>query len=187
MKRTLLTSALAVSLSGLLVSMPIIAAAEDIDIFTGGSGGSSVNPRILIVLDNTSNWARQSQQWPGGLQQGQSEARAIKNLLPTLDSTVSLGLMEFVTGGNANDDGGFIRSAIQPLTATSKASFGTQLDTIYNNINSTDEKRNSHTPYGDLMYDVYNYFAGGNSYSPGGVLASIADSAGYTYPYTTFR
>lgn len=187
MKRTLLTSALAVSLSGLLVSMPIIAAAEDIDIFTGGSGGSSVNPRILIVLDNTSNWARQSQQWPGGLQQGQSEARAIKNLLPTLDSTVSLGLMEFVTAGNANDDGGFIRSAIQPLTSTAKDAFGTQLTTIYNNITSPDEKRNSNTPYGDLMYDVYNYFAGANSYSPGGVLASIADSAGYTNPYTTFR
>ena len=187
MKRTLLTSALAVSLSGLLVSMPIIAAAEDIDIFTGGSGGTAVNPRILIVLDNTSNWARQSQQWPGGLQQGQSEARAIKNLLPTLDSTVNLGLMEFVTAGNANDDGGFIRSAIRPLTDTAKTSFGTQLDTIYNNINSPDEKRNSHTPYGDLMYDVYNYFAGADSYSPGGVLASIADSGGYTNPYTTFR
>jgi len=187
MKRTLLTSTLAVSLSGLLVSMPIIAAAEDIDIFTGGSGGSSVNPRILIVLDNTSNWAAQNQQWPGGLQQGQSEARAIKNLLPTLDSTVNLGLMEFVTAGNANDNGGFIRSAIRPLTDTAKASLGSQLDTIFNHINATDEKRNSHTPYGNLMYDVYNYFAGANSYSPGGVLASLADGDGYTNPYTTFR
>jgi hypothetical protein len=187
MKRTLLTSALAVSLSGLLVSMPIIAAAEDIDIFTGASGGTAANPRILIVLDNTSNWARQSQQWPGGLQQGQSEARAIKNLLPTLDSSVSLGLMEFVTAGNANQDGGFIRSAVQPLTDTAKSTFGTQLDTIYNNITSPDEKRNSNTPYGDLMYDVYNYFAGADSFSPGGVLARIADSAGYSNPYTTFR
>jgi hypothetical protein len=178
---------LALALSACLAGLPVVAAADDIDIFTGASAGTNVNPRILIVLDNTSNWARQSQQWPGGLQQGQSEARAISNLLSTLDSTVSLGLMEFVTGGNANDDGGFIRSAIRPLDNSAKTSFTSQLSTIYNNINSPNEKRNSHTPYGDLMYDVYNYFAGANAYSPGGVIASVADAAGYTTPYSTFR
>jgi hypothetical protein len=180
-------STLVLALSACLAGLPVGAAADDIDIFTGASGGSAVNPRILIVLDNTSNWARQSQQWPGGLQQGQSEARAISNLLPTLDSTVSLGLMEFVTGGNANDDGGFIRSAIRPLDNTAKASFTSQLSTIYSGINSPNEKRNSHTPYGDLMYDVYNYLVGADSYSPGGVIASIADAGGYTTPYSTFR
>jgi len=178
---------LALALSASLAGLPVVAAADDIDIFTGASAGTNVNPRILIVLDNTSNWARQSQQWPGGLQQGQSEARAISNLLTTLDSTVSLGMMEFVTGGNANDDGGFIRSAIRPLDNSAKTTFTSQLSTIYNNINSPNEKRNSHTPYGDLMYDVYNYFAGANAYSPGGVIASIADAAGYTTPYSTFR
>lgn len=178
---------LALALSACLAGLPVVAAADDIDIFTGASAGNNINPRILIVLDNTSNWARQSQQWPGGLQQGQSEARAISNLLTTLDSTVSLGLMEFVTGGNANDDGGFIRSAIRPLDNSAKTSFTSQLSTIYDNINSPNEKRNSHTPYGDLMYDVYNYFAGADAYSPGGVIASIADAAGYTTPYSTFR
>jgi hypothetical protein len=191
MIRSTLTRARARSLllplCGVLASAPMMAAADDIDIFTGTSGGQAVNPRILIVLDNTSNWARQSQQWPGGLQQGQSEARAIRNLLSTLDSSVSLGLMEFVTGGNANDDGGFIRSAIRPLDDSAKGSFASQLSTIYDNVNSPDEKRNSHTPYGNLMYDVYNYFAGANSYSPGGVIASLADNAGYTSRYTTFR
>jgi hypothetical protein len=178
---------LALALSACLAGLPVVAAADDIDIFTGASAGNNINPRILIVLDNTSNWARQSQQWPGGLQQGQSEARAISNLLTTLDSTVSLGMMEFVTGGNANDDGGFIRSAIRPLDNSAKTSFTSQLSTIYNNINSPNEKRNSHTPYGDLMYDVYNYFAGADAYSPGGVIASVADAAGYTTPYSTFR
>ncbi len=178
--------ALALALAACLAGLPVVAAADDIDIFTGASAGNNINPRILIVLDNTSNWARQSQQWPGGLQQGQSEARAIRNLLTTLDSTVSLGLMEFVTGGNANDDGGFIRSAIRPLDNSAKTSFTSQLSTIYDNINSPNEKRNSHTPYGNLMYDVYNYFAGADAYSPGGVIASIADAAGYTTPYSTF-
>ena len=119
----MIRSTLALALSVSLAGLPVVAAADDIDIFTGASAGNNVNPRILIVLDNTSNWARQSQQWPGGLQQGQSEARAISNLLSTLDTTVSLGLMEFVTGGNANDDGGFIRSAIRPLDNSAPSHF----------------------------------------------------------------
>jgi Tfp pilus tip-associated adhesin PilY1 len=181
------------SLSGILCAQlacaPIIAAADDIDIFTGASAGPAINPRILIVLDNTSNWARQSQQWPGGLQQGQSEARAISNLLkdPTVSSAVSMGLMEFVTGGNANDNGGFIRSAIRPMDDGAKGTFTDKLSTISGGVNSPDEKRNSNTPYGNLMYDVYNYFAGENAYSPGGVLSSIADREGYTSLYSKFR
>ena len=187
MTRSRPAAALALALSTSLAGMPIRAAADDIDIFTGASGGTAVNPRILIVLDNTSNWSRQSQKWPGGLQQGQSEARAISNLLPTLNSTVSMGLMEFVTGGNANDDGGFIRSAIRPLDDTAKTTFSTQLSTIYSNVTSPDEKRNSNTPYGDLMYDVYNYFAGANAFSPSAVIASLADGDGYATRYSTFR
>lgn len=188
MKHSLIRS-LAGILCVQLAGTPVIAAADDIDIFTGASAGAAVNPRILIVLDNTSNWARQSQQWAEGVQQGQSEVRAISRLLlePNINSGVSLGLMEYVTAGTANDNGGFIRSAIRPLDDTAKGSLTGKLGTIFNAINSPDEKRNSNTPYGNLMYDVYNYFAGGNSYSPGGVLASIADSAGYTSQYATFR
>jgi hypothetical protein len=172
-----------------LAGAPVIAAADDIDIFTGASAGPAANPRILIVLDNTSNWARQSQQWPGGLSQGQSEARAISNLLkdPMVSDAVSMGLMEFVTGGNANQDGGFIRSAIRPMDDGGKGTLTGNLSAIYSGINSPTEKRNSHTPYGNLMYDVYNYFAGENSYSPGGVESSIADRAGYTTAFTKFR
>jgi hypothetical protein len=181
------TSVLKLALPCMLAGAAGLSGAEDIDIFTGTSGGTSVNPRILIVLDNTANWSRQSQQWPGGLQQGQSEARAIRNLLPALDGGVSLGLMEFVTGGNANDDGGFIRSAIRPLDATAKASFGARLDTIYNGINSPDEKHNANTPYGNLMFDVYNYFAGADAYSPGAVVSGIADPDGYSSRFGTFR
>jgi Tfp pilus tip-associated adhesin PilY1 len=186
MKRKL-KSCLAYALCLGLVLRPVLAAADDIDIFTGTSAGAAGNPRILIVLDNTSNWSRQSQQWPGGLQQGQAEAHAIQSLLPTLDTTVSLGLMEFVTGGNANDTGGFIRSAVTPMADDAKSAFSTKLGTIYNNVTSPNEKHNANTPYGDLMSDVYQYFAGGQSYSPSAVVGSLADSNGYTTNYTTFR
>lgn len=177
---------LALALSASLGATPIMAAADDIDIFTGASAGTNVNPRILIVLDNTANWSRQSQKWPGGATQGQSEAHAIQSVLQDLDGTVSLGLMEFVTGGNANDDGGFIRSAVRPMTTVNKTAFNNQLDTIYNNITSPNEKRNANTPYGNLMYDAYNYFAGELSLNPSATLASKADTAGYTSAYTRF-
>jgi type IV pilus assembly protein PilY1 len=186
MIRSTLTKALAAVLGASLAVSPLTAGAEDIDIFTGASGGSSVNPRVLIVLDNTANWSRQNQKWPGGATQGQAEVNAIKTVLTDLDGTVSLGLMEFVTGGNANDDGGFIRSAIRPMNDTNKSSFSTQLTTIHGDINGPNEKHNSNTPYGNLMYDVYNYFAGANSYSPSGVVSAKADQAGYTTPFTTF-
>ena len=162
-------------------------AAEDIDIFTGAGGGTAVAPKILIILDNTSNWARQSQQWPGGLQQGQSEARAINTVLGVIGSDVHMGLMEFVTGGNANDTGGFIRQAVVPMTDAAKSTFSTQLTTIYNNVGDPNEKRNANTEYGNLLYDAYNYFTGGSSVSPSAVLASKADSNGYTANYTRFK
>ncbi len=167
--------------------VPTHSMAEDIDIFTGAGGGTAVGPKILIILDNTSNWARQSQQWPGGLAQGQSEARAINTVLSAIGSDVNLGLMEFVTGGTANDTGGFIRFAVQPMSDANKSAFSTQLTTIYNNINDPDEKRNANTEYGNLMYDAYNYFTGGYSVSPSAVLAAKADANGYTANYTRFR
>jgi type IV pilus assembly protein PilY1 len=186
MKQRFVIKTVALALGAALAGASFPAGADDIDIFTGASGGKNVNPRILIVLDNTSNWSRQSQKWPGGATQGQAEANAIRTVLADLDSTVSLGLMEFVTGGNANDDGGFIRSAVKPMDVTNKQAFTTQLTTIYNDINGTTEKRNSNTPYGDLMYDVYNYFAGANSFSPGAVLATKADPAGYSSLFGKF-
>jgi type IV pilus assembly protein PilY1 len=179
-------STLALALGAALGALPCAASADDIDVFTGASAGTAANPRILIVLDNTSNWSRQSQKWPGGSSQGQSEVNAIKTVLSGLDATVSLGLMEFVTGGTANDDGGFIRYAVRPMSATNKTNFASQLTTIYGDINGTTEKRNSNTAYGDLMYDVYNYFASANSVSPAATLASKADGGGYSSLYSRF-
>lgn len=185
MIRTTVAKSLAGALACALAAVPMLAGADDIDIFTGSSAGPSINPRILIVLDNTSNWARQNQKWPGA-SQGQSEVNAIKRVVAELDANVSLGIMEFVTGGNANDDGGFIRYPVRAMDADNRSAISTQLTMIYGGINSPDEKRNSNTPYGNLMYDVYNYFAGANSYSPGATLASKAHPGGYATKYTRF-
>jgi hypothetical protein len=179
MKRTINFTRLCCALVTALAMAPLCARADDIDIFTGASAGSAVNPRILIVIDNTSNWARQSQQWPGGLTQGQAEIQAIQTMIAGLNDSVNVGLMEFVTGGNANTDGGYVRSAVQPMNALNKASFNSALATIYNNIHSSNEKRNSNTGYGNLMYDAYNYYAGAMSTSPSAIVAGNADPLAY--------
>ena len=57
--------------------------AEDIDLFASGlaSGAAASSlPNVIFVLDNTSNWSRESQKWPDGTQ-GQSEVRAIQSTL----------------------------------------------------------------------------------------------------------
>jgi len=86
MKRSTKRGLPALLLCAAAASVSTQSTAEDIDIFTGASGGAGADPKILIILDNTSNWARQSQQWPGGLAQGQSEARALNTLLGGIDT-----------------------------------------------------------------------------------------------------
>src|SRR5438067_7102900 len=106
---------LAFMLSIGLVLSPIRGFSEDIDIFVGASGGGSSN--VLIVVDNTSNWARNSQAWTdGGVSetQGQAEVNAIKQIVGTLNSSVNVGLMMWTTAGAG---GGYLRSAMKPMTS----------------------------------------------------------------------
>jgi len=186
-KKLMITAAASLGACATLLSFP--AGADDIDIFTGASAGTSINPRILIVLDNTSNWSRQAQKWPGGLTQGQSEVRAIRSAISGLDDKVNVGLFEFVTDGNANDNGGFVRFQVQPMTPSAKNAFYNRLDTIDNGITSPIEKRNSGTMYGNLMYDVYNYLGGRPGYSAaqGVTPSSIADPSGYVSRWVPFK
>jgi hypothetical protein len=184
-----ISKCLACLLAVAIVWVPIPALAEDIDIFTGGSIAAS-NPSILIVLDNESQWSNIAQQWPGGIQQGQSEARAIQQLLSdstVINSGVNVGLMEFVTAGNANNTGGFMRFPISQMTDANKAVLSTHMDTIYNNITSSNEKRNSGTPYGNLMWEVYNYLTGSHTVDTLNPPNPSADGTAYTTPYTVFK
>ena len=64
MKSFYISKILALMLCLGITLTPTTTTAEDIDIFTGASAGTAANPNILFVLDNTSNWARQSQKWP---------------------------------------------------------------------------------------------------------------------------
>ncbi|QDF97529.1 hypothetical protein CJ010_13785 [Azoarcus sp. DD4] len=186
MKRNWKKAICAVATAGLALQ-PLTAHTEDIDLFVGNNSDTT-RPNILIVLDNTSNWSRQSQQWPGGLAQGQSEVRAIKNALAGIATgSVNVGLMEFVTEGNANDDGGYIRHAVKLLDETNYDLFSDKLDTIFDGIGTPIEKRNSNTAYGNLVYDVYNYLAGIDVYNGGAGTPNLRDADGYTAVHSRFR
>ena len=177
-------------LSALLVILSFQAGGEDIEIFTADDGNLVSKPNVLIVLDNSANWSRQSQQWPGGLTQGQSEVRAIKRVVESLDDgSLNIGVMLYSTSGNSNtNEGGYLRHHIRPLNATTKGTLGGHLDTIFDNINAPIEKRNSGNGFGTLMWDVYNYLGGfGQSQSGAGTPSSRADSAAYSTQYSTFR
>src|SRR3546814_16992054 len=95
---------------------------EDIDLFSVDDVSQVDAPNVLSVRDNSANWSRQSQQWPGGLTQGQSEVRAIKTVINGLDSNINVGLLEYSTGGSSSDsDGGYVRQHIRPLTTANRS------------------------------------------------------------------
>lgn len=177
----------------LFLSVPV-AQAMDTDIFTAQSTPGAA-PNVLIVLDNTSNWSRADQKWPGGIVQGQAEADAIKSIIQSLPGSVNVGLLEFVTGGPSSDNGGYVRFAVSPMgqsqggtAIANQIAFSNTLTTIYNNITSPNEKQNSGMAYGNLMYDVYNYYAGVKPYAASAdVVSSLADSRGYAQNYTLFK
>lgn len=154
-KSRLLSLALCAGLS----LAPAANQAEDIDLFVGAVPGASYNPNVLIVIDNSANWARQAQHWPGGVQQGQSEVRAIKNTIAGLNDKINVGLLEHPTQVQAMD-AGWIRQAVVPMSPGNITAFNTRLDTIFNNITSTNEKTNGNIGYGGMLFDAFKYFGG---------------------------
>lgn len=193
--------AVTLGLSCMLGLMTFKASTEDIDIFSVDPNNTVGRPNVLIVLDNSANWSRQSQQWPGGLQQGQSEVRAITRVVNELpDGAFNLGLMEFITSGSSGDtDSGFVRFDIRPMSATNKANLSNILygpdaggapiaSSIFSNINSPDEKRPQGNPFGNLFWDIYNYLAGiAHSNGGAGTLDALSDDEAYTTKHSVFQ
>jgi type IV pilus assembly protein PilY1 len=166
-----------------------LAQAEDIDIFTGTTEVDTSLPNVIFVLDNTSNWSRTSQRWPGGVDQGQSEVRAIKLALANKVGKLNVGIMEYVTGGSSADtDAAYTRFNLQKLDSAALTALNTTLDTIFNNINDPSEKRSSSNPYGYLPWDLYNYLGGFEHSKDGaGNTGGLADAAAYDTVHSNFR
>lgn len=147
------------------------ALAEDTDIFHVRSTSASGNPNVMILVDNSANWSRASQDWPDTedgrkLVQGESEVAAIKNVLGTIRDQagnplkLSAGLAGYAGGGTSV--GGYIRFGVRDMTANdgeNKEALFNILDHIRSDVNATTEKVND-PGESAAMYEVYKYFMG---------------------------
>lgn len=136
-----------IALASLVAAAP--GRAEDIDIFLARSASTAVPPSVLIILDNTANWNTPFTNEIAALR------GAVSNITP---GAVNLGLMMFTEtgGGNSNTDGGYVRAAIRPLTAT----YRTQFVNLVNSLDVGVDKSNGGKAALAMM-EAYRYFSGG--------------------------
>lgn len=174
--------------------------AQDIDIYARPpttTTDPSLNPNVLIVIDNSANWASASQHWPGGIKQGQAELDAVRTVIGELSDNTNVGLMLFTAGTGSNKNGGYVRFAIRQMTATNKSALSELIgyptgctngpnslngtpDCIYQNFNTSTEKvATSQTDYSALMLEVFKYFGGYTwpAHAQDGVAGANVDSA----------
>lgn len=179
---------------GLLLPVSLTRA-EDIDIYDA-SNGTMNNPNILIILDNSSNWATASQSWPTDTappvpcgndcdKQGYYELKALRTLIQSLASTygdasgnvpINIGLMLF-NNSNADRDGAYVRSAVQPMSAANRAALISKLDAIIGSFNS--ETAASSVQYGAALFDAFKYFGGFTN--PANATTDLAPTTNPTY------
>ena len=121
--------------------------AEDIDVFAGaltGSAAEAARPNIIFVLDNTSNWSSNSQDFPEediefyvdgpsaspetstATVIGEFELAAISSALRTVSTPgpggqvpqFNVGILSFDSNPNPNDDGGTVRFDVRHYQGT---------------------------------------------------------------------
>ncbi|MDP1606491.1 MAG: PilC/PilY family type IV pilus protein [Rhodocyclaceae bacterium] len=174
LNKTLLTLALLGMIAPANTSL-----AEDIDIYARPvSTSGAANPNILIVIDNSANWAAANQGWPDGIKQGQAELRAVRTVASELNDKVNLGLMMFTEGSGTNKNGGYVRFKVRKMDQTNKSAFAELIgyssgctdgpnskngtpNCIFKNFNTPAEKTNTaSTDYSAVLYEVFKYFGG---------------------------
>lgn len=173
--RTVTTAAL------LGMFVPVTGAfADDTDIYAANTSALT-NPNILVVIDNSANWAAANQGWPGGMKQGESELRALRTAAAGLAGNINLGLMLLHDG---TVDGAYVRYHVRPMNATNKPAFMLQIggtatastctdaintvsftpNCIYKNFNAPSEKISAAgIDYSAMMFEVFKYFGGHTS------------------------
>ncbi|MGA0023072.1 MAG: pilus assembly protein [Burkholderiales bacterium] len=174
-----------------VLSSPMIGHAEDIDLFVGSAAaGAATRPNVLIVIDNSANWAAANQHWPGGEKQGQAELRSLRTVVGELGDGINLGLMMLTAGTGGNKDGAYPRFAISQMTATNKAALQEMIGTsscvdgpnslngtpncIFNNYSSgtLNESVGTNVDYSAAMFESFKYFGGYTS--PANATTNVA-------------
>ncbi len=145
----------------MLVFLNQTALAEDIDLYVQPQMTSVDLPNILIILDNTANWSTPFT----------NEIAALRSTLQGLSIAsdgspkFKLGMMLYAETGSPNNNisGGYIRAAIRPMTADTKAKY---VD-IVNLFNVLNDKGNAGVS-SLAMAEAYRYFTSGIPYAGNG-------------------
>ena len=138
--------------------------AEDIDLFVANQLQDSASaPNLMILLDNSSNWSREAQKWPGG-DQGAAELQSLRTLLASpINANVGVGMYTAV--GNPTELGGYVRFGLRDMGGSSagianRAALSNILGLIRGNINDSKEKVNDSTGEAAALYEMYKYYKG---------------------------
>lgn len=148
---------------------PLQGMTEDIDLFVGSSAGTSDNPNVLFVVDNTANWTPQFS-W---------EKQALETVFNGLSDSVNVGLMFYSETGapNTNTDGGYVRYAVRQMTAANKATLGGIIAGLDVNADKSNSGKASL-----IMDEAYRYLASKAAYGGAGkVKADLGAFDGGAY------
>jgi len=143
--------------------LPAMAGAEDIDIFEGGAEITGGMANVLIILDNSANWARASE-WNATDTEPTQGAAQLQSIMDVLGNRtgIRVGLMMHVRSGSTT--GGYVRFGLRDI-----GQYGGQLRSILAgikaNVNDSTEKV-SQSSYSGVMREAYQYFSGLNIHSP---------------------
>jgi len=176
--------------------------AADIDIY-GSPNSSLTNPNILIVIDNSTNWAAANQGWePRPKKQGEAELSSLRAIANELSDDVNVGLMMLTPGAI---DGGYVRYHVRPMNNTNKAALqeligpSTNCNDGPNSLNGTpnciyknfasgpnNESINvASVDYSATMFEAFKYFGGYTN--PANANTDIAGSPLSASQYGPFR
>ncbi|AQV92781.1 pilus assembly protein PilY [Cupriavidus necator] len=163
---------------------------DDTFIFNQPPGVNSSAPNILFILDNTTDWNNNAQNWVGVGKQGDAEVLEIAKFVKNLTKPVNIGLMMFTLTGQ---QGGYVRYGIRDMTVPNNS---IALQNLLNGISPVSGSANTVGPnkdnFANTLYETWLYLNGANSFAGmdpqadfagNGAQSGAVPSPGGPFPY----
>ncbi len=133
---------------------------DDTDIFLVNPNISSQRPNVLIIWDNTANWAQTVDNSTGY----ELEKQALATVIDQLDNRFNVGLMLYTEtgGGNSNVRGAYPRYPIRQMTSTAGGDTTDYKKELIDLVKGLDliNDRGSNAQFAHAMHEAYLYLGG---------------------------
>ena len=146
-----------------MLVLPVLATADDTDLFVGVTPTAADAPNVLIILDNTANWN-------GAFTNEKAALVSVFNNLPADKFHVGVMMFTETGGGNSGNAGGYVRGAVRLMNSANRPLFSSMI----NSFDVTSDKSNGGKA-SLTMAEAYKYFAGAAPYA-----GNNKDKADYT-------